>query len=141
MTYQKRVCPLTEVRKQPEESLTPAGKCEPGIFHRNDFVLLSDDINVWIGRIGDISLLEACRNKTLVHFPDGKLLIRRSLSDCERRLDRSIFFRASRRYIVNLSHVKRLHVAEGGLVFLFKDGRDVSLSRRQRIIFRRTRDL
>ena len=117
------------------------GKCEPGIFHRNDLVLLNDDIKAWIGRIGDISLLEACRNKTLVHFPDGKLLIRRSLSDCELRLDRSIFFRASRRYIVNLSRVKRLHVAEGGLVFLFKDGRDVSLSRRQRIIFRRTRDL
>jgi LytTr DNA-binding domain len=134
------VCPLTKVRKQPEESLSPAGECKPGIFHRNDFVLLTDHIKVWFGRIGDISLLEACRNKTLVHFPDGKLLIGRSLSDCELRLDRSIFFRASRRYIVNLSHVKRLHVEEGGLVFLFKDGRDVTLSRRQGIIFRKTRE-
>ena len=117
------------------------GKCEPGIFYRNDLVLLTDDIKAWIGRIGDISLLEAYRNKTLVHFLDGKILIRRSLSDCELRLDRSIFFRASRRYIVNLGHVKRLHVEEGGLVFLFKDGGDVTLSRRQGIIFRKTRDL
>jgi two-component system, LytTR family, response regulator len=131
------VCPLTE----PEESLTPAGICEPGIFHRNDLVLLTDDIKVWIGRIGDISLLEAYRNKTLVHFPHGKILIRRSLSDCERRLDRSIFFRASRHYIFNISHVKRLYVEEGSLVFLFKDGRDVAVSRRQGIIFRKTRDL
>jgi hypothetical protein len=30
-------------------------------------------------RIEDISLLEAHRNFTLVHFPHGKLLIRRSL--------------------------------------------------------------
>jgi LytTr DNA-binding domain-containing protein len=62
-------------------------------------------------------------------------------SDCEGRLDRSIFFRASRRYIVNLSHVKRLHVVGGSLVFLLKDGRNVALSRRQDIIFRKTRDL
>ena len=102
---------------------------------------MTDDIKVWIGQIGDISLLEACRNKTLVHFPDGKLLIRRSLGDRELRLDRSIFFRASRRYIVNLSHVKRLNMEKGGLVFLFKDGRDVALSRRQGTIFRKTRDL
>ena len=135
------MCPLTEVSKQPDESLAPAGGSEPVILHRNDFVLLTDDIEVWLGPIGDISLLEACRNMTLVHFPDGKLLIRRSLNHCERRLDRSVFFRASRRCIVNLSHVKRLHVEEGGLVFFFEDGRGVALSRRQGIIFRKTRDL
>jgi two-component system, LytTR family, response regulator len=125
------------------QSLTPAldEKGAPATLRRDDYVLLTADNKVWIGRMGDISLLEACQNKTLVHFPDGKLLIRRSLSDCERKLDRLIFFRASRRCIVNLSHVKRLHVEEGGLVFLFKDGREVALSRRQSIIFRKTRDL
>ena len=135
------MCPLTEIRQQPNESLRSAWGHEPFVLHRNDFVLLTDDIEVWIGRIGDICLFEAYRNKTLVHFPDGKLLISRSLSDCERRLDRSMFFRASRRYIVNLSHVQRLHYEEGVLVFLFKDGRGVALSRRQGTIFRKTRDL
>ncbi len=48
-----------------------------------------------IVRIEDISLLEACLNYTLVHFFDGRLLIRRTLGDCERRLDNSTFFRAS----------------------------------------------
>jgi DNA-binding LytR/AlgR family response regulator len=133
--------PLTEVRKQPEESLTPARGYEPVKLHRNDFVLLTDDVKVWIGPIRDVSLLEACQDKTLVHCPAGELLIRRSLSDCERRLDRSIFFRASKRYIINFSHVKRLHVVDGSLVFLFKDGRNVALSRRQGTIFRKTRHL
>ena len=55
----------------------------------------------------DISLLEAHRDSTLVHFPHGKLLIRRSLKDCEGRLDSSMFFRASRDCIVNLSQVKQ----------------------------------
>ena len=34
----------------------------------------------------DISLLEAQRKFTLVHLPDGKFLVRRSLKHCERRL-------------------------------------------------------
>ena len=72
----------------------------PTIFSRDYFVLLTDDIKSWIVRIEDISLLEAHRNFTLVHFPHGKLLIRRSLKDCERRLDSSMFFRASRDCIV-----------------------------------------
>jgi hypothetical protein len=65
---------------------------EPSILHRNDFVLLNDDIKCWIVRIEDISLLEACCNCTLVHFFDDRLLIRRTLGDCERRLENSTFF-------------------------------------------------
>jgi DNA-binding LytR/AlgR family response regulator len=76
------------------------------------FVLLTDDPKCWIVRIEDISLLEACWNFTLVHFPNGKLLSRRSLDHCERRLDNSIFFRASRGCIVNLSHVKQLRTQQ-----------------------------
>jgi DNA-binding LytR/AlgR family response regulator len=88
------------VQKQSDESLSLADESsmesERVIFYRDDFALLTDDIECRIVRIGDISLLEACRNFTLVHFPGGKLLIRRSLGNCERRLDSSIFFRASR---------------------------------------------
>ena len=62
-------------------------------FYRDDFVLLTDDSKSWIVRIEDISLLEAWRNGTLVHFQDAKLLTRRSLGHYERRLDNSIFFR------------------------------------------------
>ncbi len=114
----------------------------PTIFYRDDFVLLTDDIKSWIVRIEDISLLEAWRNVTLVHFPDGKLLIRRSLGHYERRLDSSIFFRASRRCIVNLCHVKQARPLENeGLIFLLKDGREVVLSRRQSVLFRKTRGL
>jgi hypothetical protein len=77
------------MRARGEGLLTPDESEEslPAIIHRDDFVLLTDDIKYWIVQIEDISLLEAWRNFTLVHFPDGKLLIRRSLGDCERRLD------------------------------------------------------
>jgi len=133
------------VRKESEESLAPVAESEesePAIFRRDDFVLLTDDIRFWIVRIEDISLLEACQNFTLVHFPDGKLLIRRSLWACERRLDSSIFFRASRGCLVNLSQVKQPRLSkDGGLSFLLKDGKEVVLSRRQTVLFRTTRGL
>ena len=56
---------------------TPADQSEsvPTIVHRDDFVLLTDNIRFWILRIEDISLLEARHNFTLVHIPDGKLII------------------------------------------------------------------
>jgi two-component system LytT family response regulator len=126
------------------QSPTPALGEEgaPATFRRDDCVLLTDDIQIWIVRIEKISLLEACRNFTLVHLPERKLLIRRALKECERRLDSSIFFRASRRCIVNLSHVKQPRLAkDGGLIFVMRDGKEVVLSRRQTALFRTTRSL
>jgi DNA-binding LytR/AlgR family response regulator len=142
--FKNRTPLLAALQKQSEES-PPADESEEwqrAIFYRDDFALLTDDVECRVVRIEDISLLEACRNFTLVHFPDGKLLIRRSLGDCERRLDGSIFFRASRGCIVNLSQVKQPHLLEdGGLIFLLKDGQEVVFSRRQSILFRKVRGL
>ena len=90
----------------------------------------------------DIFLLEAHRKFTLVHLPDGKFLVRHSLKECERRLDSSNFFRASRGCIVNLSQVKQPRLSsDGNLIFLLKDGKEVVLSRRQTVLFRATRGL
>jgi DNA-binding LytR/AlgR family response regulator len=69
--------------------------------------------------IEDISLLEAHRKFTLVHLPDGKFLVRGSLKDCERRLDSSAFFRASRGCIVNLSHVNNHALSKTEASFSF----------------------
>ena len=133
------------VHKESEGSPTPAvesEESEPDIFLRTDFVLLKDDIK--LVRIEDISVLEAHQNFTIAHFPNGKVLIRRSLADCERRLDSSMFFRASRDFIVNLSQVKQSRLSKDkdrGLIFLLKDGKEVVFSPRQSVLFRKTRGL
>ena len=131
------------VENEREASLIRPEESARAMFHSNDSVLLTDGIKCWILRIEDISLLEARQNLTLVHFPDGKLLIRRSLGACERMLDGSIFFRASRGCIVNLSQVKQPRLSNDGgrLIFLLKDGKEVMLSRRQTVLFRATRGL
>ena len=142
--FKNRAPLLVAAQKESDVLPAPADQSEsvPTILHRDDFVLLTDDIRSWILRIEDISLLEACRKLTLVHFPDGKVLIRRSLGAFERRLDSSIFFRASRDCIVNLSHVKQPRLLEDERIFfLLKDGREVVLSRRQSVLFRKTRGL
>jgi DNA-binding transcriptional ArsR family regulator len=55
----------------------PAAESEPAAFHRDDFVLLIDDMKVWVVRMSDIPVLEACENCTRVHFADGTAFIRR----------------------------------------------------------------
>jgi DNA-binding LytR/AlgR family response regulator len=126
------------------QSPTPAlgEKGAPATFNRGDCILLTDDIELCIVRIEDISLLEACENFTLVHLPKRKLLIKRALKECERRLDSSIFFRASRFSIVNLRHVKQPRLdKDGSLIFVMRDGKEVVFSRRQTVLFRRRRGL
>jgi two-component system, LytTR family, response regulator len=123
-------------------SAVDSEESEPAILHSNDFVLLTDGMKCWIVRIEDISLLEACLDHTLVHFFDDRLLIRRTLGDCERRLDNSTFFRASRGCLVNLSQVKHSRLLEDErLSFLLNDGKEVVFSRRQSVHFRKTRGL
>ena len=103
INYKNRTPLLVAVQEESVGLPTPAvesEESEAAILHNNDSVLLADGIKCWIVRIEDISLLEACFNCTLVHFFDDRLLIRRTLGDCERRLDNSTFFRASRGCLV-----------------------------------------
>ena len=129
-------------QEESEISYSYFGDGEPARLRRDDFALLTDHSEAWIVQIDDISLLEACRNFTLVHFANGNILLRRSLESIERRLDSSMFFRANRSSIVNLGHVKQQRLGkDGDLVFVLKDGKEVGFSRRQSILFRRIRSL
>jgi two-component system LytT family response regulator len=111
------------------------------VLERDDFVLLTDDVECWIVRIGDISTLEARRDRTLVRFAANQVLIRRPLEYYEGRLDSSLFFRASRGCVVNLGHLRRPRLENGCLIFLARDGREIVFSRRQTARFRMTRGI
>jgi two-component system LytT family response regulator len=110
---------------------------EPDLFG-DDFILLADETRAWILQTQDISYLEAYRKDTLVHFAEDKLVIRRSLHDCERRLKTSLFFRANRGCVVNLSQVRQTRFLEDErLAFLLTNGNEVVFSRRQSVLFRK----
>jgi two-component system, LytTR family, response regulator len=104
-------------------------------------VLLTDSMESWIVRIGEITTLEAQRDETLVRFAENHVLIRRTLEHCESRLDGSLFFRASRSCIVNIAHLRQPRLKDGCLIFRARDGREIVFSRRQTALFRAMRRL
>ena len=128
--------------ERPAAPLAESQKSKPHILFRGAFVLLTGDNQCRLARIENISVLEAFQNATCVHFDEGKILIQRSLVECERRLDNSIFVRASRERIVNLSQVKQPRLLKDGrLILVLKDEREVVFSRRQSVLFRALRGL
>jgi len=113
------------------------------IFQDNDFVFVSDNVNCWVVRAADISVLEACGNYTRVYFnDDSSALIRRPLRECECRLDPCTFFRTRRDCVVNLSRVKQMRMLDAKrFLFVLLDGKEVPMSRKQSLIFRKTKAL
>jgi two-component system LytT family response regulator len=108
----------------------------------DDFVFLSDNSKCWLIRTADIWLLEACGDQTRIHLPDGTVLIRRLLRDCERRLDSSTFFRATRDCVINLTHVKQTRLLDSAhVLFVLPNGKDVVVSGRHNLLFRKRRAL
>lgn len=108
----------------------------------NDFVFLSDNVNCCVVRASEISLLEAYGNYTRVHLRDATVLIRRSLRKCECRLDPSTFFRTRRDCIVNLKRVKQMRVLDPKrFAFVLLDGKELIMSRKQSLLFRKANAL
>jgi DNA-binding LytR/AlgR family response regulator len=112
------------------------------IFGYDDFIFLSDNVKCWVVRTSDISTLEACGNYTRVNLSDATALIRRPLRECECRLDPATFFRTRRDCIVNLSRVKQMRMLDAKrFLFVLLDGREVPMSRKQSLLFRKQKAL
>ena len=72
-----------------------------------------------------------------VLFNDQKPLVLRSLNNLEKKLDPHVYFRASRKHIINLRWVDRIEPwFNGGLMVKLRTGEDVEVSRRQAARFK-----
>ena len=111
-------------------------------LRNDDFVVLTDNVKCCILRMSDLLRLEAEGNYSRVYWIGSSMLIRRPLRDCEKRLDPTKFFRARRDCIVNLDHVKHTRIVDlMRYVFVLQDGTEVTLSRRQSLVLRKSRSL
>jgi two-component system, LytTR family, response regulator len=142
---EKKPCAPTDRILDPIELDKPTnltmGK-DDRILRPDDFVFLSDNRKCWLIRTADILLLEACGDRTRIHLPEGTVLVRRPLRNCERRLDSSTFFRATRDCVINLTHVKQTRLLDSSRVlFLLPNGREIIVSGRQNVLFRKMRAL
>ncbi len=104
---------------------------------QDDQIFLKDGEKCWFVRVGDVRLFESEGNYVRVFFLDQKPLILKSLNNLEKRLDPKLFFRANRKYIINLKEIERIeNWFNGGLMAEMKDGKKIEISRRQAARFK-----
>lgn len=102
-----------------------------------DRVFVKDNEKCYFVRLGDIRMLESDGNYVKVYFGDHRPLILRSLNSFEGKLDPEVFFRANRKFIVNLHFVNKVeNWFNGGLQFELSSGDKIEVSRRQAIRFK-----
>jgi DNA-binding LytR/AlgR family response regulator len=104
---------------------------------KDQSIFLQGDKQCWLIQVKEISLLESEGNYTRVYFGNEKTLILRSLNSLEGRLDPAMFFRASRKHIINISSIEKIvPAATRTLLVTLRDGFKVEMSRRQAQLFR-----
>ncbi len=98
----------------------------------NDQVFVKDGEKCWFVKLSEIRLFESEGNYVRVHFDKNRPLILRSLNNLDTRLNDRIFFRASRKHIINLKWVDSIeNWFNGGLMVKLKGGEQIEISRRQ----------
>jgi two-component system LytT family response regulator len=102
-----------------------------------DRVFIKDGEKCWLIELSKVRMLESDGNYVKVYFDGFRPLILRSLNSFEERLDPEYFFRANRKFIINLQWVSSIeNWFNGGLQVELKEGEKVEISRRQAIRFK-----
>jgi two-component system LytT family response regulator len=95
-------------------------------------IFVKDGERCWFVTLSDVVLLESEGNYARLFFGSNRPLVLRSLNYLEERLDPAIFFRASRKHILNLRFIESIDPwANGGFLVRLKGGFEVEMSRRQ----------
>lgn len=108
-----------------------------GLLSENDQVFVKDGERCWFVKLSEISLFESVGNYAKVFFGANKPLILKSLNALEVRLDEKVFFRASRKHIINLRWIEKIEpYFNGGLLVEMRGGEKIEVSRRQTLKFK-----
>ena len=103
----------------------------------NDRVFVKDGDRCWFVILSNIRLFESDGNYIKVYFDTFKPMIHKSLNALDDKLDQRMFFRASRKHIINLSWLESIEPwFNGGLMVKLKGGEKVEVSRRQAAKFK-----
>lgn len=102
-------------------------------------IFLKDGEKCFYPKVGDIRYFESHGNYVRIFFNDDKPMILRSLNALEERLCPRTFFRANRKYIINLNYISSIeNWFNGGLRVMLSPGEQIEISRRQAIKFKET---
>lgn len=107
------------------------------VLNIKDRVFIKDGEKCWFIELSKVRMFESDGNYVKVYFDNFRPLILRSLNSFEERLDPEFFFRANRKFIINLQWVSSIeNWFNGGLQVELKEGEKVEISRRQAIRFK-----
>lgn len=119
-----------------------AANADDGILRRDmlredDQVFLKDGEKCWFVTLKDVPYFESEGNYVRVRFGENKPLVLRSLNKLEEKLDPMVFFRTSRKHIVNLRWIEAIEPwFSGGLMLKLRNGGSLEVSRRQSARFK-----
>jgi two-component system LytT family response regulator len=103
----------------------------------DDQIFLKDGEKCWFVTLKDVRMFESEGNYVRVYFNEFRPLILKSLNALEDKLDPKIFFRANRKFIINLKWVIGIeNWFNGGLQAQLKNGEKIEISRRQAARFK-----
>lgn len=128
------------INKVKAELVDPVEKSEKlGV---NDQVFVKDGDRCWFVNLSDVPMFESEGNYVRVYFDKNKPLILKSLNNLSNKLDETSFFRANRKFIINLNWVESIeNWFNGGLMVRLKNGEKVEISRRQASKFKEMKSL
>lgn len=107
------------------------------ILSIDDFVFIKDGEKCWFIEMSKIRYFESDGNYVKVYFDQSKPMILSSLGSFEQRLDFNYFFRANRKFIINVKWIETIeNWFNGGLMVKLKTDEKIEISRRQAIRFR-----
>ncbi len=102
-----------------------------------DRVFIKDGEKCYYPQLSEIRYFESQGNYVKVYFNNNHPMILRSLNALEERLSAEDFFRANRKYIVNLKWIDRIeNWFNGGLKVFISEEESIEISRRQAIRFK-----
>ncbi len=118
---------IEKVKAEMIEPVAPSDKI--GI---NNQVFVKDGDKCWFVNLSDVPMFESEGNYVRVYFDNNKPLILKSLNNLGNKLDENVFFRANRKFIINLNWIESIESwFNGGLMVKLKNGEQVEISRRQ----------
>lgn len=102
-----------------------------------DRVFIKDGEKCYFVQLSEVRMLESDGNYVKVYFGKNRPMILRSLNSFEERLDPEYFFRANRKFIINLEWIDKIeNWFNGGLQVELLSGEKIEISRRQAIRFK-----